>query len=109
MHHRDRSNYPPRRRSRSPHSRYSPPPHSRSGPYRQEERHGGYDRYSERPPYERPLYDSRDQIHGYDRWDNGRDSWQEEPRYDDHYRHEEVGLYRCTTKRGPHRNSQTCS
>ncbi|KAJ2961703.1 hypothetical protein NQZ79_g3040 [Umbelopsis isabellina] len=78
MHHRERSNYPPRNRSRSPRSRrYSPP-------RRYEDRYNEYD----------SPHDRTNDHRGYrrERWDD-RDAWREEPRYDDRYHHEDVGLY----------------
>jgi hypothetical protein len=90
MHHRDRSDYPLRHRSRSPHSRYSPPTHSGPSSHRYDERHGGNDRYGNRPPYGHRSRD--DQGRQYDRWDEGRDSLRDDSRYDDQYRHEDVGL-----------------
>jgi hypothetical protein len=93
-HHRQHSNYPPRRRSRSPDDRYSPPSRSRVETHRYEERHGDYDRYNDRPRYGgQPSRGGH--AHHYDRWDEGGDMWRDEPRYDDRYRHEEVGLFPC--------------
>ncbi|CAM0140067.1 hypothetical protein VKS41_005770 [Umbelopsis sp. WA50703] len=74
MHHRERSNYPPRNRSRSPRGRrYSPP-------RRYEDQYNEYDSQYDRPHEHR----------GYrrDRWDD-RDAWRDESRYEDRYRHED--------------------